>query len=114
MIEQGEETALKPKLTLEPEGPEIEECRAAFAEQFAFERKLASVEFERCYARRFGGSNDEVIEGRRPEHWARLKHYLLAFHDQYFECLAEGYEVELVTSSFRDAVAGVTGRLFEK
>lgn len=74
---------------------------------------LAIVEFRRCYAHRFGGSNDEVIEGR-PELWARLKHYLLAFHDQYFECLAEGYEVELVRSSFRDAVARMAGRLFEK
>lgn len=205
--------ALKPKLTLEPEGPEMDECRAAFAEQLALEREvaltkgeeaalliewrpqwdtgaplpyvlasgsrtflvyrirepdpawdgtyanlvdpasedsepLAIVEFRRCYAHRFGGSNDEVLEGHplygkgleayrahevknsswlaaeqainsvhsgyRPEYWTKWKHYLLAFHDQYFECLAERYEIELVRSSFRDAVARMAGRLFEK
>ena len=85
---------------------------------------LAIVEFERCYSHRFGGPNDEVLEGHplygrgldayrahevinsrwlaaeqainsvhhwyRPEAWTTRKHYLLAFHDECFECLAEG------------------------
>jgi hypothetical protein len=109
---------------------------------------LAIVEFERCYAHKFGGSNDEVIEGHPlygsglegyrahevlnsrwlateqainrvhpgywPETWTKRKHYLLAFHDEYFECLADGYAVEVVRCTFREAVARVVARLFEK
>jgi hypothetical protein len=108
---------------------------------------LAIVEFERCYAHRFGGPNDEVIEGHplygrglqwcrahevinsrwlaaeqainsvhrgyRPEAWTKRKHYMLAFHDECFECLAEGCKVELARCSFREAADLVTDRLFE-
>jgi hypothetical protein len=109
---------------------------------------LAIVEFEWCYAHKFGGPNDEVIDGNplygrglqaygahevinsrwlaaeqalnsvhpgyRSEAWTQRKHYLLTFHDECFECLAEGYRVQLARCSFREAVDGVAGRLFEK
>jgi hypothetical protein len=50
----------------------------------------------------------------RPASWEKRKHYLLFFHDDCFECLAEGYRVTLARCSFRDAVALVAGRLFER
>lgn len=108
---------------------------------------LAIVEFKRCYAHKFGGHNDEVIEGHplhgkglqpyaahqvansswlaaeqainsvhpgyRPETWTKLTHYLLEFHDESFECLAEAYEIQLSRCSFRSAVDWVVARLFE-
>lgn len=108
---------------------------------------LAIVEFQRCYAHRFGGPNDEVITGHplhgkglqaygahevansqwlaaeqainsvhrgyRSGAWAKQKHYLLMFHDDCFECLAEGYEVRLARCGIREAVNGVVARLFE-
>lgn len=108
---------------------------------------LAIVEFNHCYAHRFGGHNDEVIAGHplygkglqayrahevansrwlaseqainsvhrgyRPEAWTSLKHYLLEFHDEVFECLTKGYEVQLARCSFREAVDWAAGRLFE-
>lgn len=109
---------------------------------------LAIVEFKRCYAHKFGGHNDEVIEGHplygkglqpyaahevvnsrwlaaeqainsihggyRPETWTKLKHYLLELHDENFECLAEGYEIQLARCSFRNGADWVVGRLFEE
>jgi hypothetical protein len=108
---------------------------------------LAIVEFERCYAYKFGGHNDEVIYGHplygkgleaygahevinsrwlaaeqainsvhrgyRPETWTALKHYLLEFHDDCFECLARGYKIQQVRCSFREAVDRLVGRLFK-
>jgi len=108
---------------------------------------LAIVEFEWCYAHKFGGPNDEVAAGHtlygrglqwyrahevinsrwlaaeqainrvhsgyRPESWTKRKHYLLTFHDECFECLADGYKVQLARCSFREAVDGVVARLFE-
>jgi hypothetical protein len=32
----------------------------------------------------------------KPEHYAKLKHYLLCFHDETFECIAEGHSIEVV------------------
>jgi len=103
---------------------------------------LAIVSFERCYAYKFGGPNDEVIQGHplygrglvayhahqiansgwieaekrinsvhrgfRPETWDNRKHYLLAFHDECFECLAENHSIEVMHATFRQALARVT------
>jgi hypothetical protein len=32
----------------------------------------------------------------KSEHYANLKHYLLCFHDQTFDCIAEGHSIEVV------------------
>jgi hypothetical protein len=40
----------------------------------------------------------------RPDRWERLRHYLLLFHDNVFECLAESHECELLESSFGEAL----------
>lgn len=36
-----------------------------------------------------------------PEHWQRLTHYLIAFHDETFECIAESHRVASVDAGFR-------------
>ena len=38
-----------------------------------------------------------------PEH-EKLKHYLLVFHDDCFECLAEKHSVEVIRATFRQAL----------
>lgn len=47
-----------------------------------------------------------------PSRWKRLKHYLLLFHDDTFECLAENYKVEVVMESMEQVVKMVTERLW--
>jgi hypothetical protein len=100
---------------------------------------LAIVHFEHAYEHKFGGPNDEVIQGHplygkglcaygahvvanspwirevrsinsvhrqyRAESYDSLKHYLLLFHDDMFECLAESYSIRTVRMSFADAIA---------
>lgn len=46
-----------------------------------------------------------------PNIWKTLKHYLLLFHDETFECLAQDFKVEVVTESMGQAVKMVTERL---
>ena len=38
---------------------------------------------------------NRVHEHHNPESYARLKHYVFAFHDSTFECIAEGFEITL-------------------
>lgn len=47
---------------------------------------------------------NSVHPGFRPERWERLRHYLLLFHDEIFECLAESHECDLLESSFAAAL----------
>jgi hypothetical protein len=49
----------------------------------------------------------------RPSKWQALKHYLLLFHDDTFECLAQDYTLEVVTSSMAEVVRLVTERLLK-
>ena len=46
-----------------------------------------------------------------PSKWKTLKHYLLLFHDETFECLAQDFKVEVMTESMGQAVKMVTERL---
>ncbi len=111
------------------------------------EEPLAIVEFTSCYAHRFGGPNDEVVEGHplygkgleahrahevanskwlaaeqainsvhagyRPQKWKERSHYLLFFHDDCFECLAQGFTIDVARCSFREAVDLVVARMFD-
>jgi hypothetical protein len=43
----------------------------------------------------------------KPETYARLRHYLLAFHDETFECLSESVVIQTV----RDSLSSVLRRL---
>ncbi len=50
-----------------------------------------------------------------PARWVARRHYLLAFHDETFESVAEGVEIEVKRTSLaqagRDALEGVLGPL---
>lgn len=103
--------------------------------------KIALVDFVMSYEVRFGGGNDEVIEGQslygrglevnrahevanskwlrevenmnrvhsnyEPEMWKQLRHYILLFHDQTFQCLAEGFQTELYEGTMNAAITKV-------
>jgi hypothetical protein len=111
------------------------------------EEPIALVEFQRCYAHRFGGPNDEVLAGHplhgrglqgygahrvvhspwiaqekktnsvhsgfREDAWDGWTHYLLLFHDNLFECIARGHQMERLRTSCRRAVELAARRLFE-
>ncbi len=49
-----------------------------------------------------------------PDRWRTLKHYLLLFHDENFECLAKGYSIEVVQDSLEHVVEIARTRLFER
>jgi hypothetical protein len=44
---------------------------------------------------------NSVHSCHRPERFRALKHYVLSFHDSTFECVADGYTVELHESSLK-------------
>jgi hypothetical protein len=46
-----------------------------------------------------------------PEVWKNLKHYLFAFHDETFECIADGHRVETHRTSLPDLVQIVARRM---
>jgi hypothetical protein len=99
---------------------------------------LGLIEFIHVHSIKFGGPNDEAIEGHplsgrglsgyrahqvidsrwiaeeerinsvHPMHrggWHQsLNHYVLCFHDDLLECLAEGWRTELLTCSLPEAL----------
>jgi hypothetical protein len=40
----------------------------------------------------------------RPEHLAEYKHYIFAFHDSTFECIAQDFDIEIHRGSIGSAV----------
>ena len=49
-----------------------------------------------------------------PAVWKDRRHYLLLFHDEMFECIAEGHAIEVFRKSFADVLAIATARLFDR
>ena len=49
-----------------------------------------------------------------PERWKKLKHFVLTFHDEMFECIAQDYKIEAIKGQFREIVFDATKRLFER
>lgn len=47
----------------------------------------------------------------RSEYFANLRHYVFAFHDSVFECVAEGLNFELCRGTMRDIVQMMAARL---
>jgi hypothetical protein len=47
-----------------------------------------------------------------PDKWKTLKHYLLLFHDESFECLARGYTIEVFQDSLEHVAEIARTRLF--
>lgn len=54
---------------------------------------------------------NSVHPGYRPERWTRLNHYVFWFHDSTFECVAEGWSVEVHHESFANMLARACARL---
>lgn len=48
---------------------------------------------------------NRVHSRHRPQHYAGFRHFVLAFHDSTFECVAEGYRVVGVREGSLSAVA---------
>ncbi len=48
----------------------------------------------------------------KEEHWLTKKHYFLLFHDDMFECLADGYSIEVYRDSFKNVMRVAAERLF--
>lgn len=49
-----------------------------------------------------------------PARWRAYRHYLFTFHDSIFECIAEGYDVEVFRQSLAETVMMVTQRLLSQ
>ncbi|NIS66192.1 MAG: hypothetical protein GTO05_13740 [Gemmatimonadales bacterium] len=47
---------------------------------------------------------NSVHPQHRPERFGSYRHYIFAFHDSTFECVAEGFEVKLHRGSLKSAV----------
>jgi len=45
------------------------------------------------------------------KHWESYRHFLLFFHDEIFEIVAEDYKIEIVNSTFKDIAVEVGKRL---
>jgi hypothetical protein len=52
-----------------------------------------------------------VHPAHTPARFARLRHYIFAFHDSTFECVAEGIAIEVRGGSMAAAVREMVGRL---
>lgn len=52
--------------------------------------------------------------GYLPAQWSALKHYLLFFHDDFYECLAKGYTIEVLQDSLEHVVEIARTRLFAR
>jgi hypothetical protein len=48
---------------------------------------------------------NRVHSCHRPERFAAYRHFILAFHGSTFECIAEGYEHELVFAMLNELIA---------
>ena len=47
---------------------------------------------------------NSVHPGYNPDSWQQYQHYLLAFHDETFECIARGHSRKQMLSSFPEAL----------
>jgi hypothetical protein len=56
---------------------------------------------------------NSVHPGYRPELWGKRNHYVFWFHDTTFECIGEGFEVELHDCSMRELLAKACARLVQ-
>jgi hypothetical protein len=57
---------------------------------------------------------NRVHPSYHPDKWRTLKHYLLLFHDEHFECLAKDYTIEVLQDSLEHVVEIARTRLFAR
>ncbi len=48
----------------------------------------------------------------KPERFAKLKHFIFAFHDSTFECVAESFEITIQRGSLKDILPEMQKKLF--
>jgi hypothetical protein len=48
--------------------------------------------------------NDSVHDSHNPEAYDKLKHYIITFRDEMFECIAHGYNVQKLENPNRSTV----------
>ena len=57
----------------------------------------------------------ERMNSVHPQHRAaafeRLRHFIFSFHDSTFECVAEGFQIEVRGGSLASAIAELSGRI---
>lgn len=56
---------------------------------------------------------NSVHPRHRPEAYAEYRHFILAFHDTTFECIAGGYKFERVSGPMTELIARESSRLAE-
>ncbi|HEX7276939.1 MAG TPA: hypothetical protein VF244_06145 [Acidimicrobiales bacterium] len=54
---------------------------------------------------------NSVHEHFSQESWSASNHYLLVFHDEVFECVAERYDIETITAPLPEILVDLAGRL---
>lgn len=47
----------------------------------------------------------------KPDAWSRVRHYLLVFKEDIFECIARDHRIERIDVTMHDAVAIIASRL---
>jgi hypothetical protein len=56
---------------------------------------------------------NSVHDAYDPSYWRELKHYMLLFHDEMFECIAASHKIELHKGTFEQVLEIASKRLFE-
>jgi hypothetical protein len=65
------------------------------------------------WIRKLERMNSVHIHHNRERFLAGLRHFVFAFHDSTFECVADGFESELFRGSMRSALSHMVARLSE-
>lgn len=55
-------------------------------------------------------SMNKVHRGYKADNWRNLNHHVFWFHDSTFECIAEGYKVEV----FHETLAQILARVYDR
>lgn len=56
---------------------------------------------------------NRVHEYFNEDRWMKKKHYLLTFHDELFECIAEGFNIEVYRDTFSNIINLAQKRMME-
>jgi hypothetical protein len=57
---------------------------------------------------------NRVHEHHQPARFERLRHFVFAFHDSTFECVAEGFRADIHESPLADLVPEMQRRLLRR
>lgn len=57
---------------------------------------------------------NSVHEYHKPEHFEKYKHFVFAFHDSTFECVAESFEISIHEGSLESILPEMQKKLFSR